>query len=419
MNRHIVYPLSVPQDVDILYPQQHALFALGYLMQMVLGTSSLVQGFAVLSASYLTVTIGPGSMTFLTTAEATAFGSLPANTANSIVKMGINTGSTTVSFTAPTTAGYSTAYIIQAAFSEQDDTPIVLPYVNAANPALPFAGPSNTGTPMNTRRTETVTISAKAGTPAPTGSQVAPTPDAGAVALYSIVIANGQTIITTGEVSQIANAPYVPFTLPQLRPGTSQMALILITGTWQVPDYVTSVKLRMWGGGGGGGPGGGTGYVGGGGAGGGYMEAWVQVTPGAVIAVTIGAGGASGAAGGTTSFGVLASVTGGGGGGAGSSSSVGIGSSSPGGFVFTSSIEGGAYGQIGQSGGNGIQAGTILISGNGGGCGLAPTGGASGSGTTSSNIAGNSTGLLGGGGSGGIGTGAGGAGNHGQVIVEW
>lgn len=61
---------------------------------------------------------------------------------------------------------------------------------------------------------------------------------------------------------------------------------------WTVPAGVNRVFCRVWGAGGGGGAGKTNTNSGGGGAGGGYDEAWLAVTPGATIAVTVGAGGA-------------------------------------------------------------------------------------------------------------------------------
>lgn len=62
------------------------------------------------------------------------------------------------------------------------------------------------------------------------------------------------------------------------------------SGTFTVPDYVTKVYVQVIGGGGGGGASMNSG-VQTGGAAGGQAEGWVSVTPGALITVTIGAGG--------------------------------------------------------------------------------------------------------------------------------
>ena len=97
--------------------------------------------------------------------------------------------------------------------------------------------------------------------------------------------------------------------------------VITKTQTWTVPDGVTSVNVFLFGGGGGGGSNAHSQdysvydrYAdgGGGGGGSGYMaKSTFTVTPKQSISVTIGAGGAVGQAGGTTSFGSLLSANGG------------------------------------------------------------------------------------------------------------
>ena len=91
--------------------------------------------------------------------------------------------------------------------------------------------------------------------------------------------------------------------------------VITKTQTWTVPDGVTSVNVFLFGGGGGGGSNAyseGEQRAKGGGGGGGYMaKSTFTVTPKQSINVTIGAGGAVGQAGGTTSFGSLLSAQGG------------------------------------------------------------------------------------------------------------
>lgn len=90
---------------------------------------------------------------------------------------------------------------------------------------------------------------------------------------------------------------------------------ITTSQTWTVPDGVTEIEVRLFGGGGSGG------YGDSGGGGGGHMAyAKLAVTPGTQYAVTIGAGGAaitnsgSGKNGGATSFGSVVSAAGGNGG---------------------------------------------------------------------------------------------------------
>lgn len=188
-------------------------------------------------------------------------------------------------------------------------------------------------------------------------------------------------------------------------------------GTFVVPPGVTRIRGRVLGGGGGAsGRSSGTAFGGAGGGGGGYSEGYFNVTPGASIAVTVGAGGAGGAAGasgtagGTSSLGALCSATGGGfgiinGGGAGASG--GIGGSGSGGSINVAGGDGGDGGtasllMVGYGG-----AGAVLGSSHrGGSFPSAPSGNAlaPGSGGSGSYLNGDT---------------GGGSGFFGLVIVEW
>lgn len=167
------------------------------------------------------------------------------------------------------------------------------------------------------------------------------------------------------------------------------------SGTLTVPTGVTQIICQVWGAGGGGASGSASGAAGSGGGGGGYAYGTFRVTPGQVIPVTVGTGGASvsgatnGNTGGTTSIGSLISATGGGGGfysGGGTQPSVGSAGNGSGGQVNLQ----------GQSGGASQMIGSVIISGFGGAAGL---GGAGGPGST---VSGGSGGGPGGGGAGGV-----------------
>lgn len=158
----------------------------------------------------------------------------------------------------------------------------------------------------------------------------------------------------------------------------TKTAIFTESGTWTVPANVTSVDVFLMGGGGGAGYNSkitGTDIVSygyGGGGGGGYMnKGTIAVTPGTVIAITIGNGGAYGSSGsnggngGTTSFGSSLSAQGGGGGGYGSGTGVDV-SGGEGGSGGSGGGAGGAiyekstgFGTInlGSKGGNGAQFG--------------------------------------------------------------
>lgn len=420
-NRQIVYPGAIPLDTDILTIQRNLMIALGYLAQATLGTSVVADGLACTQQTVpnMTVQIAPGSIISLTTVDATAFGSLNADTTDPLVKMGINT-STVVSssfgtITAPGTTGQSINYLIQAAFQESDGVSVVLPYYNSTNPAIAYSGPMNSGLSQNTVRAQTVNLGLKAGTAATTGSQTTPTPDSGYVGLWVITVAYGQSSITNSNISLYSGAPFIPAKLgPAMLPGFSNMQAFTSSGTFTVPAGVTRVKVTVIGGGGG------AGYnstyaSGGGGSGGRSVGVVTGLTQGQQITVTVGAGGTSpgtagnGTGGGTSSFGSYITATGGGGG------TGGTGTANAGGAPGTSS--GGTVNDAGEYGLDGSQnnASGIGNGGKGGG----PGGGR---GTTGFATGYTAQGYGGGGGGGGCGGGGGATGGNGKsgiVIVEW
>ncbi|WP_050010707.1 phage tail protein [Herbaspirillum sp. B65] len=106
---------------------------------------------------------------------------------------------------------------------------------------------------------------------------------------------------------QAINAEFLNATLKQVAP--LRFAVFTSSGTFTVPDDVTALRVSAGGGGGGGGGaggaynGGGSGYAASGGGGGGgaasyLIDVLVPVTPGQVLNVVIGAGGAGGVHGG-------------------------------------------------------------------------------------------------------------------------
>jgi hypothetical protein len=99
----------------------------------------------------------------------------------------------------------------------------------------------------------------------------------------------------------------------------NKLVKFMSSQNWTVPNGIYRVRAKCWGGGGAGG-GCGPADAGGGGGGGGFTDRICQVTPGQVIAVTVGAGGPAQPwglpktnNGGTSSFGGYCSATGGGG----------------------------------------------------------------------------------------------------------
>jgi len=375
MDRNIVYPGSVPLDTDLLTLNRNAMTALGALIAASLGSATVIDGLTVspTTPASMNIQVGPGSITLATTMDATAYGSLPADTADPVVKMGINPGWTFLACPAPATARQSMMYLIQASFAETDANPAVLPYYNAANPAQPFLGPANLGAAQPTARLQRVLLQAKAGAPAASGTQTAPAPDAGWVGVATVEVDAETTAIAIGNIAALPSAPVLAYKLPDLRPGFSALASVTASGVFIVPQAVTRAKITVIGGGGAGGsdaslPGGG------GGAGGQAVVVVDYLVPGSAIPITVGAGGvAAGSAfgpggnGGTSSFGTIASATGGIGGGAAPVASAYTGGNGGAGF-------GGTVNTSGSFGTDGIPAGNRGGDGGGPGAGRGATG---------------------------------------------
>lgn len=417
MDRILVYPGSIPLDTDVLSTNRNGMVALGYLAQMLLGGDTVVDGLACTptTPASMTVTVAPGSITQLTVVDMLAYGSLPADTTDPLLKLGVNLTPTSFTLIAPATSGQAINYLIQAALLESDTNPVVLPYYNAANPAQPYSGLNNSGVAQNTLRIQRVQLQLKSGAPANAGSQTTPPVDNGYVGLYVITVAYGQTSVGAPSITTLPTAPFLAFKLPALRPGfASGVQSFVANGNFVVPAAVTQAEVEVWGGGSGSYASYNT-IASGGGCGGGYARKRVAgLVPGQIVPVTIGNGGIGGtAAGGVPS--------------PGQSSSFGSYVSATGGQLnylasFTVPVHGatppgyGTGGDINLTGSCG-QAGVVNQGGLGGG---APMGGARNGGTVGVQ------GTFPGGGASGAGTGAnnstsydGAQGAPGLVIVRW
>jgi hypothetical protein len=417
MDRNIVYPSSIPLDTDLLSINKNVMIGLGFLIQAVLGTNTVADGLVcqpTVPAS-MSIVVGPGSIAQLGPVDILAYGSVPPDPTDLIMKMGISIGSTTFGLTAPLSAGQSVNYLLEASFQEADGSPIVLPYYNASNPAQSFSGPANSGSPQNTARTQRVQLQIKPGLPGNTGSQTTPAADSGWIGLYQIIVSYGQTQVTATNIAVVPTAPFLTWKLPSLRPGVaSGVQSFTSSGNFAVPAAVTQVEIEIWG------AGSGSyasvaGLPSGGGSGGGYARKLATgLVPGQIIPVIVGTGGAAGTTGGaaagpggTSSFGQFVNATGGSLNYLATTAAPQNGSTPPGIGV------GGDVNFVGSAG----QAGLYNQGGLGG---ASPIGGTQNSGT-SGNI-----GSFPGGGAAGAGTGAtqnaafnGATGAGGLVVVRW
>lgn len=313
MDRQVVYPGSIPLDTDLLQVQRNVMTALGLLARCVLGTGTVADGLACgPAAAGYGVVVGPGSLSTLYVTDAQPFGSLAADPAP-LVKIGYNPSDTAVLFHGPPDGNHALCWLIQAAIVEYDTGPVALPYYDAANPAVAWSGPGNSGAAQNTQRVVRIALMAKAGTPQIVGGRFPPVADVGWVGLYSVMTYFGRGTQPV-DIAVSPGGPFVPFKLPALFPGFSRQEVFPQNTVWIAPPDVQAARVRVVGAGGGGG-GGDVDYAGGGGGAGGYAEGIVPVEPGGVVVVTVGVGGAGGApryngvVGGDTSFGSLVSAS--------------------------------------------------------------------------------------------------------------
>lgn len=228
MDRQIVYPGQILPETALLQMAKDAMIGSAKLAAAMLGTSTIANGFAVTPTgpASLQIVVAPGEIYAMANIDSLAFSTLPADTTHSILKQGIMLDGVTLSCPAPTTTGQSINYLVQVTYQDQDSTPVLLPYYNSANPALPYSGMGNNGLTQNTARKGVAIVQVKAGASAATGSQTTPAPDSGYIGLYVATVAFGQTIITSGNITQYAGAPLLPSgVLQSIQGGNTTYAL--------------------------------------------------------------------------------------------------------------------------------------------------------------------------------------------------
>src|ERR1700684_1221913 len=91
VDRVINYAGAVPLDVDLLNTNKNLMIGLGFALQAILGGSTVVDGLACTPTgpASLNVLLAQGSIYSTENVDATAYGSLSADTAHQIVKQGI------------------------------------------------------------------------------------------------------------------------------------------------------------------------------------------------------------------------------------------------------------------------------------------------------------------------------------------
>jgi hypothetical protein len=235
MDRLTNYFGQVPLETDLLKTNQNAMVGLAKFSAGVLGATTIVNGFTCTptTPASLNVLLTAGEVYQVENLEASTWSSLTTDT-HSIVKQGLLLDPLTFGITPPGTVGFSQNFLVEVQYADLDTGSTILPYFNTTPPTvvggivippLPFSGPGNLGTAQNTVRKGIAAAQVKAGIAATTGTQTTPTQDAGWTGIFVVTVANGAATITSGNITQVPNAPFILCTLPNV-PVTSQ------SGTW-------------------------------------------------------------------------------------------------------------------------------------------------------------------------------------------
>ncbi|WP_025812268.1 hypothetical protein [Komagataeibacter kakiaceti] len=199
MDRQIVYPAQIPLDSDQLNAQRNTLVGIGHLAGMAYGQNTVAAGgFACTPGGGLAITIAPGSLLAAGVVDGTAYGTLPAS-ASTLVRQYISRDPVTLEVPC---AGATCIVYVTALTQDTDAT--VLPFYNAADPAVTYAGAGNSGNAAPTVRRDVAQIGIGASVPT------------GAHPLWTITVPAGATAITAGMIAQASGAPFYD-TIPQLQ----------------------------------------------------------------------------------------------------------------------------------------------------------------------------------------------------------
>ncbi len=208
MDRSFIYSNQIARSFDEIWQRRDIAYAIGWLMQSFFGSSdTFVDGFVATETLVpsLTINMTEGRLYGLAEMDSTSMGALSADT-TLIMQQGHKAAHTITLSTAGLTAGQSRWALIEAKFLQDDEIRAGDPsagvffYFNADDPTQPFEGPADSGSDQPSVRRGAVTIQTTYGAAASTGSQVAPSPSSGFVPLYLILLTNGQTTITNGNI---------------------------------------------------------------------------------------------------------------------------------------------------------------------------------------------------------------------------
>lgn len=244
--RRIVYTNQVPYESDILATNNYNMTGVSGLSETILGfgigNTTTVRGLACspIAPPGLSVVVGNGVMYSFEFYDETNYGVIPADTnpRHKLYKQAFNFDNVELVTAAPITAGNSVIFLIEAVFQTVDVNDVSRPYFNSADPTLPIFE-DNFDT-----RTDRIFFRAKQGNESP--SPVPPTPDAGYIGLYYVLVTHGQTAIVPENITKVSTVEGQPFITEGL---TQKVSQATIDGTFvsipaeQAATYVTGIDV--------------------------------------------------------------------------------------------------------------------------------------------------------------------------------
>lgn len=193
MDRQILYPAQIPLVEDGLNAQRNAMVGLGHLAGAAFGTNTVAaSGFACSPGEGLAVTIAPGALLAPGVVDASAYGTLAA-VSSALVRQFISRDP--VSLTVP---GAGATYVVYVTPQTVDADDTVLPFYNAADPSVTYAGQNNSGLAAPTVRRDEAVLAIGSSVPS------------GAYPLWQIVVPAGATTLTADMLSTASGAPFYP-----------------------------------------------------------------------------------------------------------------------------------------------------------------------------------------------------------------
>ncbi len=228
MDRIINYVGSIPLAEDFMNAQRNAVIGIGHALAAAYGQYEVVaNGFVPSAGSGLAFNIGRGSLLYPYAVDSSAYGVLTADP-SIIIMQAISKADVTINCIAD-----GANYVLAVSGDMSDDTPLVLDFYNAANPAQTFAGPNNSNLALPTRRPVIAALMLYPAASVPTGW----------IPLFDIQVPVGTSQVDMTMLRIDTSAPFFQ-TIPEL-----QAAQATETATRLAADaaLLNDIRAAVWG----------------------------------------------------------------------------------------------------------------------------------------------------------------------------